>query len=68
MRKPDFENLLLVLNREKPHRPTLFEFSIHSALLQLANPRALESPSELALAWQALGYDFFFLPTGLTFV
>lgn len=68
MRKPDFENILMVLSREKPHRPTLFEFSINADILCRAEPTALESPSRAALAWERLGYDFMFIWAGLTFV
>lgn len=34
MRKPDFKNLLKVLNRTKPDRPTLFEFFLNKALYE----------------------------------
>jgi hypothetical protein len=31
-RKPDFDNLLAVLRREKPSRPTLYEFVMNERL------------------------------------
>ncbi|HBG26949.1 MAG: hypothetical protein A2Y10_12330 [Planctomycetes bacterium GWF2_41_51] len=34
MRKPDFNNLLKVLNRQKPDRPTLFEFFLNKSLYE----------------------------------
>ena len=34
MRDPNFNNLVKVLNKEKPERPTLFEFFLHERLYE----------------------------------
>jgi hypothetical protein len=36
MRKPDFENLLAVLDNEKPKNPTLFEFFMNQTIYENA--------------------------------
>lgn len=38
--QPDFENLLVVLHREKPNRPTLFEFFLNERLYEKLVPGA----------------------------
>ena len=67
-RQPDFNNLLAVLRRERPSRPTLFEFSLHGVLCQrLCDPGSEERLKAEGLPewWAALvmsaqrnaGYD-----------
>ena len=34
MRKPDFENMLLILNKQKPNRKTLYEFLVNPSLVE----------------------------------
>lgn len=64
-RTPDFNNILKVLNRQKPDRPTLFEFFLNDTLYQqLAGFRIAENASRLEriqfliAAFQAAGYDY----------
>ena len=77
-RLPDFDNLLRVLNRAKPKRPTLFEFFLNAPLYKrLAGPAWTDSPDRVAQArfmihaFRAAGYDYatvsgsdFGFPTG----
>jgi uroporphyrinogen decarboxylase len=63
--EPDFNNLLKVLRRETPGRPTLFEFFLNSRLYgKLAGDRWTDDPSPLAqwrgliAAFRAAGYDY----------
>lgn len=63
--KPQFANLLKVLNRQKPDRPTLFEFFLNGPLYRkLAGPAATEDPSLTAQsrmlihAFANAGYDY----------
>ena len=65
MRKPCFNNLLKVLRREKPDRPTLFEFFLNIPLYEhligfkLEETGALLSdPKNAILAYRAAGYDY----------
>lgn len=64
MRKPDFDNLLAVLNREKPQRPTLFEFFMNEELyekvtgIKLQSDNALESTIRRIKAFEKIGYDY----------
>ena len=63
MRKPDFNNLLKVLRREEPERPTLFEFFLNGPLYEhLAGEK---TPSDahhnirfLCKAFANAGYDY----------
>lgn len=62
---PNFDNLLAVLQRKAPTRPTLFEFFLNQALYRRVVPemqRSPGSPREQALlvlrAFQRLGYDY----------
>jgi len=60
MRQPDFGNLLKVLRREKPSRPTLFEFFLNDALyskLSGLQPGEGKGFERLAKAFMAAGYD-----------
>ncbi|NQU43672.1 hypothetical protein HQ520_10325 [bacterium] len=62
---PSFENLLAVLRREVPSRPTLFEFFLNRPLYQkVARMTVGEAPDALALAnlyitaYRNVGYDY----------
>jgi uroporphyrinogen decarboxylase len=62
---PDFENLLCVLRKEKPARPTLFEFFLNGPLYRrLAGPLDPSWPQDLATtlrdihAFRNAGYDY----------
>jgi len=77
MVKPDFNNLLKVLRREVPDRPTLFEFFLNDPLYrQLAGPEISAMTDKLAPyrllihAYKNAGYDYttvkgsdFYFPT-----
>ena len=67
--EPEFENLLRVLRREKPSRPTLFEFFLNESLHRRAapglsvpvrgTPGAAQDDLRLrTLAFRNLGYDY----------
>ena len=60
MRKPDFENILLILNREKPKRPTLFEFFMNQKLYEEVS--GIKDPEKIDMAriktFEKLGYDY----------
>jgi uroporphyrinogen decarboxylase len=65
MRQPNFENLLAVLRREAPGRPTLFEFFLNGPLYAwlagLGAPPARGTPEHyrmLIRAFAAAGYDY----------
>lgn len=64
-REPDFNNLLTVLRRERPDRPTLFEFFLNERLYKkLAGPAYAEDRVSLAryrmlmAAFAKAGYDY----------
>lgn len=68
---PNFDNLLAVLHREAPARPTLFEFFLNEKLYnRLAGPPNPAWPAELVpflirvYAYRNIGYDYgtFILP------
>ena len=65
MREPNFENILKVLRRETPDRPTLFEFYINNKTSERLS--GLKSRSEWDCPWnyemniramQSAGYDY----------
>jgi len=65
MRNPDFTNLLKVLKREKPNRPTLFEFFLNQRLYKcLAGEDIYSMKDKLAgdrvliHAFKNAGYDY----------
>ena len=67
--EPDFDNLLAVLHRGKPNRPTLFEFFLNERLYRkLAGPSWTDNPATLArcrtliAAFKAAGYDYATVP------
>lgn len=71
MRKPDFENLLKVLRREKPSRPTLFEFFMNDVIYSelagkevCAKKDKLESMRIMMFAFANAGYDYATVRTG----
>jgi len=62
---PDFGNLLAVLQRQVPQRPTLFEFFLNSPLYERVAPELVVQPGDIAaanqrqmLAFYRLGYDY----------
>ncbi len=64
-RKPDFNNILKVLDRKKPDRPTLFEFFLNGELYELLAGEKYESASNsLSVirvnmkAYKNAGYDY----------
>jgi uroporphyrinogen decarboxylase len=66
--KPDFSNLLAVLQRRAPARPTLFEFFLNEKLYQRIVPEiSLGRGDRMTLyrrnraAFQRMGYDYFTL-------
>ena len=65
MRKPDFEQIQLVLNNEKPSRPTLFEFYMNEDLYNrfagYKLPKGADILSEskwIIDAYENAGYDY----------
>lgn len=63
--KPDFNNILKVLRKEKPEKPTLFEFFMNSQIYSiLANQEKTETDDMLATskhlikAFRNAGYDY----------
>jgi uroporphyrinogen decarboxylase len=63
MRKPDFNNILKVLQRQAPDRPTLFEFFLNSPLYEhLCGEKTPTGEREnirfLTKAFAAAGYDY----------
>ena len=68
MRKPDFNNLLAVLNKKVPSRPTLFEFFFNAPLMEkLAGEKFPEWKTDAqsdamfrirTKAYAAAGYDY----------
>lgn len=69
-RKPDFDNILKVLAKETPKRPTLFEFFMNKNLYEfLADNKAKNSTDELRnlrvviSACKNAGYDYATIPT-----
>lgn len=65
-RKPDFNNLLAVLERRKPERPTLFEFflnpRLHESLSGIPNDRVHDETAahkQRMAAFRAAGYDYY---------
>ncbi|MCL2604401.1 MAG: hypothetical protein FWD90_07975 [Defluviitaleaceae bacterium] len=62
MRKPDFNNILKVLRREAPDRPTLFEFFLnHNLYARVAGcaPEKFDySVESMCRAFNAAGYDY----------
>lgn len=64
MRKPCFDNILKVLNREKPDRPTLFEFFLNVPLYERLGGK-LEN--RFIEAFHHAGYDYSTFGTGFSF-
>ncbi|OGV49781.1 MAG: hypothetical protein A2X49_02910 [Lentisphaerae bacterium GWF2_52_8] len=59
MRKADFENLQAVLAKEKPSRPTLFEFFMNKPLYAiLSENKGKNDDEERSLAFKNAGYDY----------
>jgi uroporphyrinogen decarboxylase len=70
---PDFDHLRAVLRRERPSRPTLFEFFLNERLYRRLTGRAADDPAPInpfivAEAFRRAGYDYVtFLPPGIRF-
>lgn len=67
MREPDFNNLLKVLGRKKPSRPTLFEFSLNDTLhtrLSGMAPGQGKGYERVVKAFHKAGYDYAKAGTG----
>jgi len=65
LRKPDFNNILKILNRQAPDRPTLFEFFLNPSLYaHLSGSPSSEfsypyiKPEPVMRAFAAAGYDY----------
>ncbi len=66
MRKPDFDNILAVLNCQKPSRPTLFEFFLNNRLYMSLSGHKGPGPDGasdehsrmLIRAFEKAGYDY----------
>ncbi|MCF7826248.1 MAG: hypothetical protein K9M55_06850 [Candidatus Marinimicrobia bacterium] len=63
--EPDFANMIQVLSRQIPSRPTLFEFGLNDRLLGVLSGEASEDPSSrlgplrrILKAFHAAGYDY----------
>ncbi len=68
MRKPDFNNLLAVLAREKPPRPTLFEFFLNDRLhRRLGGADEPDYEVVKMKAFETAGYDYVTVLGGLKF-
>lgn len=68
-REPNFKNLLAVLRRERPDRPTLFEFFLNARLYKkLAGAAYTDRPDDLSqyrmliAAFAKAGYDYTTVP------
>ncbi len=68
--KPDFEQLLMVLRREKPDRPVLFEYFTNGPLNEYLSGRKNSDPDNLEEtikitieAFTNAGYDYVTVPT-----
>lgn len=64
-RNPDFGNLLKVLNKERPERPTLFEFFMHDALYESLTYAISYDKTDADINWRRMidafmiaGYDY----------
>lgn len=73
-REPDFNNLLQVLQKKKPSRPTLFEFFLNDRLDKTLSGRAIlptdgvERVQVTVEAFRNAGYDYAnFIPTAFSF-
>ncbi len=72
-RKPDFNNLLKLLRREKPDRPTLFEFFLNDALYSRLAGEDINGQKDdfnrlriVLKAFRNAGFDYATVPTWLT--
>ncbi|MFZ2657162.1 MAG: uroporphyrinogen decarboxylase family protein [Victivallales bacterium] len=74
MREPNFDNILKVLERKKPSRPTLFEFFLNNPLNERLTgeklpdvPSSLDSKRLNMHAYHKAGYDYVTILTGFGF-
>jgi uroporphyrinogen decarboxylase len=65
MRAPDFANILRILNRQKPSRPTLFEFFLNPRLYgrmlgrkEIGSWGSVEHSRSVVAAYPRFGYDY----------
>jgi uroporphyrinogen decarboxylase len=65
MRKPDFSQILKVLNRKRPDRPTMFEFFLNGPMIyrltgikDIGEWGSVQWCRSTALAYEAAGYDY----------
>ncbi|HNZ40961.1 MAG TPA: hypothetical protein PKJ65_03620, partial [Clostridia bacterium] len=65
MRQPDFDNIVKVLKRQTPDRPTLFEFYINNKTSEILSGRKSQSGWDASWnyemnieAMSAAGYDY----------
>lgn len=70
-RKPDFNNILAVLENRRPSRPTLFEYYMNNTLTEQVAPGETDPVLRNILTFQNCGYDYvtaniseFGFPTG----
>ena len=68
-RQPDFSNLLKVLQKKVPARPTLFEFFLNNTVHEALASAAARVPNDRFTAWRVridaflhAGYDYLTLP------
>jgi uroporphyrinogen decarboxylase len=55
---PDFENIIKVLSKQKPSRPTLFEFFLNESLERLIAPGVEDPALRRIRAFYNAGYDY----------
>ncbi|HBC89702.1 MAG TPA: hypothetical protein DCZ94_22410 [Lentisphaeria bacterium] len=74
MREPNFDNMLKVLERKKPSRPTLFEFFLNGPLNERLTGEKLTAPwgsigqkKHNMMAYYKAGYDYVTILTGFGF-
>ncbi len=72
-RKPDFNNLLKLLHRERPGRPTLFEFFFNDPLYSRLASEDIDKQEDdynrlrvVVKAFRNAGFDYATIPTWLT--
>ena len=64
-RQPDFANIVSILNRDVPSRPTVFEFTLNNNIYQQVTGTPVPADGDgdkwapyLVKAFSKLGYDF----------
>lgn len=71
--KPDFGNIRAVLNKDKPSRPTLFEFFLNRHIYEYYTGKDIEKQADnlsklkiIIEGYEKVGYDFAIIPSWLT--